>query len=132
MRSDDYFDERAGAGQRISRSLVTLSSTAIVAIYAAGYYRTSAAAHKFDSQTEQRSTVAEAIRAARAGKSAGPGGAARHFVLYSYGKEECPQASCRESQVRFGLHGAGRIAGVSLRNRRERGSQGSRERANAI
>ena len=61
MRSDDYFDERAGAGQRISRSLVTLSSTAIVAIYAAGYYRTSAAAHKFDSQTEQRSTVAEAI-----------------------------------------------------------------------
>lgn len=59
MRSDDYFDERAGAGQRISRSLVTLSSTAIVAIYAAGYHRTSAAAHKFDSQTEQRRTVAE-------------------------------------------------------------------------
>ena len=26
MRSDDYFDERAGAGQRISKSLVTLSS----------------------------------------------------------------------------------------------------------
>lgn len=59
MRSDDYFDERAGAGQRISKSLVTLSSTAIVAIYAAGYYRTSAAAHKFDSQGEQRRTVAE-------------------------------------------------------------------------
>jgi uncharacterized protein with FMN-binding domain len=63
MRSDDYFDERAGAGQRISKSLVTLSSTAIVAIYAAGYHRTSAAAHKFDSQTEQRRTVAETIPA---------------------------------------------------------------------
>jgi uncharacterized protein with FMN-binding domain len=63
MRSDDYFDERA-AGQRISKSLVTLSSTAIVAIYAAGYHRTSAAAHKFDSQGEQRKTVAEVIPAA--------------------------------------------------------------------
>ena len=63
MRSDDYFDERAGAGQRISRSLVTLSSTAIVAIYAAGYYRTSAAAHKFDSQTVEGRTVAEAVPA---------------------------------------------------------------------
>lgn len=63
MRSDDYFDERA-AGQRISKSLVTLSSTAIVAIYAAGYYRTSAAAHKFDSQGEQRKTVAAVIPAA--------------------------------------------------------------------
>jgi uncharacterized protein with FMN-binding domain len=59
MRSDDYFDERAGAGQRISKSLVTLSSTAIVAIYAAGYHRTSLAAHKFDSQGEQQRTVAE-------------------------------------------------------------------------
>jgi uncharacterized protein with FMN-binding domain len=59
MRSDDYFDERA-AGQRVSKSLVTLSSAAIVAIYAAGYHRTSAAAHKFDSQTEQGRTVAEA------------------------------------------------------------------------
>jgi uncharacterized protein with FMN-binding domain len=63
MRSDDYFDERAGAGQRISKSLVTLSSAAIVAIYAAGYHRTSAAAHKFDSQTEQGRTVAEATPA---------------------------------------------------------------------
>ena len=63
MRSDDYFDERAGAGQRISRSLVTLSSTAIVAIYFAGYHRTSAAAHKFDSQTVEGRTVAEAVPA---------------------------------------------------------------------
>lgn len=63
MRSDDYFEERAGGGQRISKSLVTLSSTAIVAIYAAGYHRTSSAAHKFDTQTEQRRTVAEAIPA---------------------------------------------------------------------
>jgi uncharacterized protein with FMN-binding domain len=63
MRSDDYFEERIGAGQRISKSLVTLSSTAIVAIYAAGYHRTSPAAHKFDSQTEQARTAAEATAA---------------------------------------------------------------------
>ena len=108
MRSDDYFDERAGAGQRISRSLVTLSSTAIMAIYAAGYYRTSAAAHKFDSQTDGRENRRGgcASAAARAGKSAGSGGAAWQFVLYTYGEEECPQAGCRESQVRFCLHGA--------------------------
>ena len=64
MRSDEYFDDRSGAGQRISKSLVTLSSTAIVAIYAAGFHRTSAAAHKFDSQGGQQKTVAEVIPAA--------------------------------------------------------------------
>jgi|SRR5690242_2739373 uncharacterized protein with FMN-binding domain len=53
LKSQDYFDERIGPTQRISSSLITLSSAAIVAIYAAGYHRTSSAAHKFDSQTPQ-------------------------------------------------------------------------------
>lgn len=59
LQSPDYFEERIGPTPRISNSLITLSSAAIVAIYAAGYHRTSPAAHKFDSQTpQQRTSVA--------------------------------------------------------------------------
>jgi uncharacterized protein with FMN-binding domain len=62
LKSQDYFDERIGPTQRISSSLITLSSAAIVAIYAAGYHRTSLAAHKFDSQTpQQRGTTAVTV-----------------------------------------------------------------------
>jgi uncharacterized protein with FMN-binding domain len=58
LHSQDYFEERVGPSQRISNSLITLSSAAIVAIYAAGYHRTSSAAHRFDSQTWQQRTSA--------------------------------------------------------------------------
>jgi uncharacterized protein with FMN-binding domain len=59
LQSQDYFEERVGPpSKRTSNSLVTLSSAAIVAIYAAGYHRTSSAAHKFDSQTPQQRTSA--------------------------------------------------------------------------
>src|SRR5437899_1839958 len=51
LHSRDYFEERIRPSQRMSNSLITLSSAAIVAIYAAGYHRTSPAAHRFDSQT---------------------------------------------------------------------------------
>lgn len=62
LKSQDYFDERIGPTPRISNSLITLSSAAIVAIYAAGYHRTSSAAHKFDSQTpQQRASATAAI-----------------------------------------------------------------------
>ncbi len=62
LHSRDYFEERLAPPQRISNSIITLSSAAIVAIYAAGYHRTSSAAHKFDSQTpQQRSFAAAAI-----------------------------------------------------------------------
>jgi uncharacterized protein with FMN-binding domain len=62
LHSQDYFEERMGPSQRISNSLITLSSAAIVAIYAAGYHRTSSAAHRFDSQTpEQRTSATIAI-----------------------------------------------------------------------
>src|SRR5690242_8401031 len=54
VQSQDYFDERIGPTQRISNTLITLSSAAIVAIYAAGYQRTSPAAHRFDSQIPQQ------------------------------------------------------------------------------
>lgn len=59
MRSDEYFDDRAAANQRISKSLLTLSSAAVVAIYAAGYHRTSTAAERFDQEAEQRKKGAE-------------------------------------------------------------------------
>ena len=63
LDSGAYFDERIGPSQRISNSLITLSSAAIVAIYAAGYHRTSPAAHRFDSQTLQKasSTIAAVV-----------------------------------------------------------------------
>ena len=58
MRADYYFEERVGASPRVSKSLVSLSSAAVVAIYTAGYYRTNPAAHRFDSQREQRTAAA--------------------------------------------------------------------------
>lgn len=58
LHSQDYFEERMGPSHRISNSLITLSSAAIVAIYAAGYHRTSSAAHRFDSQTPEQRTSA--------------------------------------------------------------------------
>jgi uncharacterized protein with FMN-binding domain len=64
LQSHDYFEERIGPSKRISNSLIALSSAAIVAIYAAGYHRTSSAAHKFDSQIPQQrgsATVAVVI-----------------------------------------------------------------------
>jgi uncharacterized protein with FMN-binding domain len=57
LDSQAYFDERIGPSQRISNSLITLSSAAIVAIYAAGYHRTSPAAHRFDSQNSQNAST---------------------------------------------------------------------------
>jgi uncharacterized protein with FMN-binding domain len=61
LDSQGYFEERIGPSQRISNSLITLSSAAIVAIYAAGYHRTSSAAHRFDSQTSQQRTSATIV-----------------------------------------------------------------------
>ncbi len=52
--SDEYGLERRAAGQKISNSLVTLSSAAILAIYAAGYHRTQSAADKFEEQAARR------------------------------------------------------------------------------
>lgn len=48
-------------GQKIPPSLVTLSASAILAVYAAGYQRTRIAAEKFDLPTTRHSTPAAAI-----------------------------------------------------------------------
>jgi uncharacterized protein with FMN-binding domain len=58
LRSQDFAEERTSPTQRISNGLITLSSAAIVAVYAAGYHRTSPAAHRFDSQIPQQRTSA--------------------------------------------------------------------------
>lgn len=57
LDSQAIFDERIGPSQRISNGLITLSSAAIVAIYAAGYHRTGPAAHRFDSQSSQKTSA---------------------------------------------------------------------------
>jgi uncharacterized protein with FMN-binding domain len=57
-QSEEYVVERRVAGQKISNTLVTLSSAAILAVYAAGYHRTGAAADRFEAQTARRSTAA--------------------------------------------------------------------------
>jgi uncharacterized protein with FMN-binding domain len=79
IRARDFLEERAAPSQRVSNGLVTLSSAAIVAIYAAGYQRTSLAAHKFDLQgspgrtSTEVATIAPAVPAASPPKKAGPG-----------------------------------------------------------
>jgi uncharacterized protein with FMN-binding domain len=59
--SDDYLSERKAAGQKISNSLVTLSSAAILAIYAAGYHRTIPAAEKFEELIARRRAPAPIV-----------------------------------------------------------------------
>src|SRR5690349_20604635 len=78
LDSQAYFDERIGTTQRISNGLITLSSAAIVAIYAAGYHRTSPAAHRFDSQSSQKAsaTIATSVPPATANPPTNTPGAA--------------------------------------------------------
>jgi uncharacterized protein with FMN-binding domain len=75
VHSQDFVEERTSPTQRISNGLITLSSAAIVAIYAAGYHRTSPAAHRFDSQIPQQRTSAT-IAIATPPHAANPGSAA--------------------------------------------------------
>jgi uncharacterized protein with FMN-binding domain len=82
LHSQDFVEERIGSTQRISNGLITLSSAAIVAIYAAGYHRTSPAAHRFDSQIPQQRTSAT-IAIATPPPAASPGPAAASSVSSS-------------------------------------------------
>ena len=75
VHSQDFAEERTSPTQRISNGLITLSSAAIVAIYAAGYHRTSPAAHRFDSQIPHQRTSAT-IAIATPPPAANPGSAA--------------------------------------------------------
>jgi uncharacterized protein with FMN-binding domain len=58
VRFEDYAVDRRGAGQKISNSLVSLSSAAILAVYAAGYHRTGSAADEIEKQTVRRKAAA--------------------------------------------------------------------------
>jgi uncharacterized protein with FMN-binding domain len=82
LRSQDFAEERTSPTQRISNGLITLSSAAIVAVYAAGYHRTSPAAHRFDSQIPQQRTSAT-IAIAMPPPAASPGSAAAPAVSSS-------------------------------------------------
>lgn len=57
-RSEGYTVERRQANQKISNSLVTLSSAAILAVYVAGYQRTRAAEDEFEAQIARRKAPA--------------------------------------------------------------------------
>lgn len=65
-RSEGYTVERRQANQKISNSLVTLSSAAILAVYAAGYQRTRAAEDEFEAQIARRKAPAPLAAAAPA------------------------------------------------------------------
>jgi uncharacterized protein with FMN-binding domain len=58
--------------QKISNSLVTLSSAAVLAVYLAGYHRTGAAADGFAAQAARRRTAAPIVASAVAPKLATP------------------------------------------------------------
>jgi uncharacterized protein with FMN-binding domain len=58
--------------QKISNSLVTLSSAAVLAVYIAGYYRTGSAANGFAAQAARRRTAAPIVASAVAPKTATP------------------------------------------------------------
>ena len=51
--------ERRAGGKKLSPSLATLSSAAILAVYAAGYHRTSAVAGGFSEKSDRRSAPVE-------------------------------------------------------------------------
>jgi uncharacterized protein with FMN-binding domain len=70
-RRKNQSPERRAAGEKISNSLVVLSSAAILAVYAAGYQRTSSAWHQFELQAERRKAAA-AIASVAAPPAASP------------------------------------------------------------
>src|SRR6202166_4878215 len=58
--------------KKISNSLVTLSSAAVLAVYIAGYYRTGSAANGFAAQAARRRTAVPIVASAGAPKTATP------------------------------------------------------------
>ena len=95
-QSEDYIIERRIAGQKISNKLVTLSSAAILAVYAAGYHRTGAAADRFEAQTARRSTAAPIAAGVGAPMPATQGVETSHIVPRSLNpphRKEIPRAS---------------------------------------
>jgi len=108
LQSQDYFDERAGSSPRISNTLITLSSAAIVAIYSAGYHRTSSAAHRFDSQTPLQRTstniasVAPPPPPAANPENKTPSPASPHAASATKKSNSRPAAAARKSPPKSG------------------------------
>lgn len=73
LGSEPYFVVQSAPRQKISNSLVTLSSAAVLAVYIAGYYRTGSAANGFAAQAARRRTAAPIVASAVAPKTATPG-----------------------------------------------------------
>jgi uncharacterized protein with FMN-binding domain len=98
--------ERPAAGQKISSSLVTLSSAAIFAVYAAGYHRTGSAADKFAAQDARRRTAAAIVAGAVTPQAALPQIAATPAVRPS----STPLAPPRKARPRVSSGEAPRVA----------------------
>jgi uncharacterized protein with FMN-binding domain len=79
-RSASSTVERRLAGQKIPNSLVTLSSAAILAVYAAGYHRTRSAADEFEEQAARHKTAAPVSPTVAAPTATTPKVAARAAV----------------------------------------------------
>ena len=73
LGAEPYFVVQSVPRQKISNSLVTLSSAAVLAVYIAGYYRTGSAANGFAAQAARRRTAAPIVARAVAPKTATPG-----------------------------------------------------------
>src|SRR3984893_3059839 len=73
LGSEPYFVVQSVPRQKISNSLVTLSSAAVLAVYIAGYYRTGSAANGFAAQAARRRTAAPIVASGVAPKTATPG-----------------------------------------------------------
>jgi uncharacterized protein with FMN-binding domain len=71
-RSASSTVERRLAGQKIPNSLVTLSSAAILAVYAAGYHRTGSAADEFEARAARHKTAAPVAATATAPRATTP------------------------------------------------------------
>ncbi len=72
LGSEPYFVVQSVPHQKISNSLVTLSSAAVLAVYIAGYHRTGSAADGFAAQAARRKTAAPLVASAVAPKTATP------------------------------------------------------------
>src|ERR1700726_4426116 len=72
LGSEPDFVVQSVPHKKISNSLVTLSSAAVLAVYIAGYYRTGSAANGFAAQAARRRTAAPIVASAVAPKTATP------------------------------------------------------------
>jgi uncharacterized protein with FMN-binding domain len=115
FRSDaeDCFPERKAQGQKVSNTLVALSSAAIIAVYAAGYHRTGSAAKKYEEQTARRKTAAPmeaAIAAVTSQAAVTPPAATHPFTPPARKKSSLPSLSSARNTKSAIPRSAGTVA----------------------